>query len=99
MTEQQIEVWRKEFEKIFSEFMENCYFCEESERYRGNAAYAMNIRYSGFIAAKRNQPVIELPNSDLIVFDSRSKERGFDSAIEYVAEILQELGYQFKVKE
>ena len=53
---------------------------------------------AGWLAAKRSQKPVELPNSRNIFFDTVSQESGFISAIEYVSEILEESGITYTVK-
>lgn len=46
----------------------------------------------------RQTVVIELPNADHILFDTKKQEKGFIAAIEYVKELLEESGYSVEVK-
>lgn len=87
-----IEKWRNEFEsysdeKFISKFPSGTYQWQ-----------FMDDRWNGFTMAKRSQPVVELPNASQIFFDTKLQEKGFVSAIEYVCEILEESGINYRIK-
>lgn len=92
MTEQeQIEVWRKEFERLqvggFTALLEN-------------GLYEWSFtqeRWEGFLMAKRSQPVVELPEIHEIWFDGEVISNKYDEAD--VIEALTAAGIQYKVRD
>lgn len=81
--QQQIEVWRKQFESLF----------DDNLLQRGNHGeylnYHRNSMWHWFCFAKRNQPVIDVPEGD--------SDGMVDLGEVYAA--ITAAGYQYKVKE
>lgn len=89
----QLKKWKEEFHKEFA--LTNCVDYSDAH---GFADHEVNLLWLGFKAAKRSQTVVELPNVEHIIFDTKLQEKGFSAAIEYVGEILEERGIQYRMK-
>lgn len=95
MTDQQVEIWRKDFESM----MKIKYPLHSLKRLPDDSAYIdRDVFYieQGFLMAKRNQPVIELPNIELP--NEHGNIRGQLLYKREAQKAITAAGYQYKVK-
>ena len=95
MTDQQVEIWRKEFESSLSaQAIQRD--AKNPDRYWNDP---VQYHWKGFLMAKRNQPVIELPDPFKINNGDDNDETQMHFCADEVEQAITAAGYQYKVKE